>query len=112
MPFISHIQKNLTENYSLTPISQELERIRSIIQEIQYANLTEEKKRTDYSFYGSSPSPSVATEEESIKDKQLFEEWFGCLTEEKEKKHTITEHHPSLHVPIYDTGRSYSQTLV
>lgn len=53
-------------------------------------------------------SPSIATTgEEGVIDKQLFNEWFGCLTEEKE-----AERHPSLHVPTYDARRSYSQTLV
>ena len=79
----------------------------------------------DYSFYGSSPSPSrstalssegpgdeaatpsAAAEDESIND-ELFEEYFGSYL-----THGSTQsRHLSLHIPTYGARRSYSQTLV
>ena len=87
---VQMIQQNLRENDRT--IYQEFERIRSTIDKIQILRLQEEKK---------------------CKEERLFDEYFGSLfTKEKEMNHKIAERHPSLHVPEFDTERSYSQTLV
>ena len=125
---VSQMKENFGENYSLRSIAQELERLCSAIDGIEDAHLKEEKKRMDYSFYGSSPSPSrstasssegpagdeaatpsAAVEDESINN-ELFEEYFGSYL-----THGSTQsRHLSLHVPTHGYGarRSYSQTLV
>ena len=120
---MSQMQENLKENYCLRSIAQELERLCSAIEDIEDAHLKEEKKRMDYSFYGSSPSPSAASspegpeneaatpsapaaEDESIND-ELFEEYFGSYL-----THGSTHSQLSLHAPTYHTRRSHSQTLV
>lgn len=123
----SQMQENPRGNYCHRSIGQELERICSAVEDIEDAHLKEEKKRMDYSFYGSSPSPSVASsreepgdeaatpsvtvedesvENESVND-ELFEEYFGSYL-----THGSTQSQLSLHVPAYRARRSYSQTLV
>ena len=127
---ISHKEETLGGNCCLRSIGKELERISSATEEIEDAHLKDEKKRMDYNFYGSSPSPlpSVASSREGPGDEaattltpsaaavvddsrvndELFEEYFGSYLTQG----STTKRHLSLHVPAYNTRRSYSQTLV
>ena len=127
---VSHKQENLGGNCCLRSIGKELERISSATEEIEDAHLKDEKKRMDYSFYGSSPSPlpSVASSREGPEGEvattftpsaaaevddcrvndELFEEYFGSYLTQG----STTKRHLSLHVPAYNARRSYSQTLV
>ncbi len=128
---VPKIQENHEENCSIRSIGQELERICRTVENIEDAHLKEEKKRMDYSFYGSSPSPSLASssregpgdeaaactdpsavteaEEESRINEELFEEYFASYLTQGPTIAVGTKSHLSLHVPA---GRSYSQTLV
>ena len=132
----THLSKTLDnhgKNCSIRSIGQELERICRAIEDIEDAHLKEEKKRMDYSFYGSSPSPSVVSssregpgdeaaastpsvatedEDESRINEELFEEYFASYLTHGTIVGTSTKSHSSLHVPSYSAGRRHSQTLV
>lgn len=102
------LKENLRE--SDRTLYQEFENIRSMIQEIQEAQLQEQKKHLNGTFHDRSPSPTELNSEENVSE-MLFEEYFGTFLRRK-KQGLSTDRPQSLHLPKINGERNYSQTLV